>query len=1124
MLLSAACRQSGLPAPGSKTYTDLCSAFYLGLAGLQAGEDVRAKEYLTRATQIAPAEPASWADLGILQVRQQQFDAALSSVEQARAAAPSESRIEALLGLVETRRGKLPEASSHFKKAVELDPHNLRAVYSLATQSEDENTPQGQAKAQELLQDILKQQPTNAAVLLEDLRMAAKRGEADEARRAYASLQPLASNWPDAGRQQFQAVGQVLNGANNRQAAVQVQFLRNILLRVPTYRQDLDAIKTPATLVAEPFTRFLRLPSPSSEPAPPDMQTRFVQEKATFTPQGKASWIGDVSLDGNTLTVAWADETSLHLQSGATLRLPGNQKGAVGGSMIAFADFNYDFKTDVAIATPSGLKLYLQDTPTEFRDVTATVKLPASIVAGSYAGVWPFDFDLDGDLDLVLGMPNAEPLVLRNNGDGSFTPVRPFKQEVTGMTAFAAADLDGDGDPDAAVIDGAGKLHVLMNQRLGLFTPRAVPENVASDVRSVTSADINGDGILDLVLLQRSGSVVRLSQKPGGLDWESAELIRGADPANTLLVADLDNNGALDLLIGNRAYLNDGHSLSPIPTTLPGSASALGDQNGDGRLDVLALDSSGQPAQLLNRGSKNYAWQLIRTRAAHATGDQRINSFGIGGEMEIRSDLLAQKQIIESPLLHFGLGEHTSVQFARIVWPNGFIQAEFDLKANQSILAEQRIKGSCPMLFAWNGKGMQFLKDVGPWGSALGLNVNAQGKGIYGTREWFNVREDQLPAHEGFYDLRITAEYWETYYMDHYSLLAVDHPADSEVYTDERFALPSPTPNLITTTVTKPFVRATDDNGNDVTNVVRDLDSQFLDNFGRAQYQGLTRKHWVELELPPNVPTSELYLVGQGWIHDTDATIVKAQAQNSTAHPEQISIAVPDSSGCWKTVRANLGFPKGRVKTIILDISNVFQPNAPRRLRLQTNLELFWDKLAWGTKSPASDQIKVQHLDLAAADLNFRGFSLITKKDASSPELPQYDLVQESDGRWHDQEGYATRYGDVRPLLMNIDDRYVITSPGDELRMKFRALEKPAAGWRRDFILICDGWVKDGDYNSTFAGTVLPLPFHSMTDYVVPATTLEADHAYQMHPDDWRDYQTRYVSADHFSTALWKRE
>jgi hypothetical protein len=309
-----------------------------------------------------------------------------------------------------------------------------------------------------------------------------------------------------------------------------------------------------------------------------------------------------------------------------------------------------------------------------------------------------------------------------------------------------------------------------------------------------------------------------------------------------------------------------------------------------------------------------------------------------------------------------------------------------------------------------------------------------------------------------------------------------------------------------------------------VTRIVRDLDNSFLDTFGRGQYQGLTHDHWVELELPNDAPRNGLlYLVGQGWIHDTDATIVQAQAQNSLAHPHGMSIEVTDSTGKWVCVRDDLGFPKGRVKTVILDITGIFQPRAVRKLRLRTNLELYWDKLAWATGAPQTTPLRIQHLALKAAELRFRGFSLITKKDDSSPELPQYDRVEESDLRWHDQEGYATRYGEVRELLENIDDRYVITSPGDELRMKFAALAAPESGWKRDFILVCDGWVKDGDYNSTFGGTILPLPYHGMTDYVTSPKTLEDDFAYRLHPADWESYQTRYVSPSYFESALWNQ-
>ena len=1086
---------------------------------------MRAREYLTRATQIAPGEPASWADLGILQVRQQQFDAAFTSVDKARSLYPSGSRIEALLGLIESRRGKLPQAREHLKKAITLDRNNLKAIYSLAEETEREPNPENQAAAQDLLKQLLQLQPSNAAVILDDLRLSAKRGDSAEAAKALSALQPLAANWPDAARQQFATVQQDVTGGNLRAAAVQVQFLRNVLLRVPAYRTDLDRIKTPATLVAEPFTRFLKLPSPTSKAAPPDLSVHFDDKPLSPPATSKVSWLGVLVLDDQSApAVAWSDEKALHLATGAVLPLPRGTEAGITNNSVASADFNYDYKMDFAIATGSGLKIYQQKDPQHFEDITTQSKIPPAIANGSYTGAWAFDVDLDGDLDLILGVPQGDPVILRNNGDGTFTAINSFKG-IDGLLAFTAADLDGDGDPDVALVDRNGNLNIFLNQRLGSYQRLAVPANLATGIEVVSAADINGDGTLDLVLLKKDSSVERLSLKEGTLDWNSAVLLHASpSPSPRMFIADLDNNGALDIVANNQVFLqNRGHFTTLL--TLATAPQAISDLNSDGRLDIAALNAQGSPAELINQGSKNYHWQVIRTRAAHALGDQRMNSFGLGGDIEIRSDLLAQKQIIASPILHFGLGEHTSVQFARIAWPNGFIQAEFDLKPDQTLLAVQRIKGSCPMLFTWNGRSMQFQKDVGPWGSALGLNVNAQGKGIYGTREWFKIDGDQLAPHDGFYDLRITAEYWETYYMDHYSLLAIDHPADSEVYTDERFALPSPPPDLIATGVAKPFARATDDNRNDVSLIVRDLDQQFLDTFGRGQYQGLTRDHYVELELPASAPQSgPLYLIGQGWIHDTDATIVKAQAQNSKAHPHGLSIEVPDAMGHWITVRKDLGFPKGRLKTIVLPIEGIFRPGTPRKLRLRTNLELYWNRLSWATGLPAGEHIQVQHLSLAAANLRFRGFSLITEANPSSPELPHYDDIEESDLRWHNQEGYATRYGDVRELLQEVDDRYVITSPGDELRMKFAALTPPAMGWRRDFILICDGWVKDGDFNSTFAGTILPLPYHAMRDYVLPPTTLEADHAYRLHPNDWRTYHTRYVAPDFFNSALWDVE
>ena len=83
------------------------------------------------------------------------------------------------------------------------------------------------------------------------------------------------------------------------------------------------------------------------------------------------------------------------------------------------------------------------------------------------------------------------------------------------------------------------------------------------------------------------------------------------------------------------------------------------------------------------------------------------------------------------------------------------------------------------------------MKDAVPWGSAIGLRINSLGTARIGaTEEWYKIGHDQLAPHDGYYDLRITGELWETYYYDYLALMAVDHPAGTEIFTDERFAVP----------------------------------------------------------------------------------------------------------------------------------------------------------------------------------------------------------------------------------------------------------------------------------------------------------------------------------------------
>src|SRR5262249_9134897 len=197
--------------------------------------------------------------------------------------------------------------------------------------------------------------------------------------------------------------------------------------------------------------------------------------------------------------------------------------------------------------------------------------------------------------------------------------------------------------------------------------------------------------------------------------------------------------------------------------------------------------------------------------ATTAHGDARINSFGVGGEIQVRAGLLVQTQVITGPAVHFGLGDYDKADAARVVWPNGTNQGEFDLKANGQVVAGQRLKGSCPFLYAFDGTSVKFVTDA-IWRSPLGLRINAlDTAGAGQTEDWVKIRGDQLAARDGKYDLRVTAELWETHYWDHFSLMVVDHPKGTEVFVDERFTREPPRLAVHATGPLVPLAYARDD-------------------------------------------------------------------------------------------------------------------------------------------------------------------------------------------------------------------------------------------------------------------------------------------------------------------------
>ena len=1127
-----------LPAKNSKEYSDTVRAFFVGLAALQVGDDIRAESELTKATQLAPDEPASWANLGLLSLRQRNLDVAAERLEKARTLAPDNSKIQVLTAILESARGHATETLNALRKAIELDPKNLRAIYMLAEETERQGDEASTGEVQNLLNKILEIQPDNLAVQLEATRIAAKRNDAEALKNLVERIGARSNAWPPEVQQQLKTLQDAVAGGDTRAAATRIAFLKNVLVRVPEYRNSLAAVKTQPGEDAEPFTQFLRLENPVFQPAAPDEALTFNVEPIQDIQKGEWAWIGAISLDGEgTPVIAVANGHEVRLSTGASLPFPGGPQATLdnGVQVVLGVDFNYDFKTDLVLAGMGGVRLFKQEAPNKFTDVTAQAKLPPALANAAYWSAWAADIDADGDMDIVLGS-QGETVVLRNNGDGTFQELKPFEGS-TGLYYFIWADIDGDGDADAALLDNNGGLRVYENERGGQFRNRALPSNMGR-VNAMSVADINNDGKLDLLVFQEDRVIRRLSDKNDGQDWEMAEVARLQSEINMeaefrLFAADIDNNGSIDLVLSAAP-------LSPIPNPPPspskvfvwlsdqnanfklldvkasGFIQSVNDVNGDGRLDLISLSGS-----FINHGSKNYHWQQIRPRAAQATGDQRINSFGIGGEMEIRSGLLVQKQLITGPLVHFGLGEQQSADVVRVVWPNGSVRAEFDLKADQTVVTEQRLKGSCPFLFAYDGHQMKFVKDAVPWGSAIGLRINTLGTArVEATEEWYKIRGDELKAHDGYYDLRFTAELWETYYYDQLALMTVDHPAGTDIFVDERFVIPPA--KLAITTVQTPhkIARAVDDNGEDVTSIVSELDEKYLDTFGRGDYQGVTRDHYVEVDLGDDAPTSgPLYLIAQGWMHPTDSSINVAISQGQKYKAKPLSLEVPDGKGGWVVAQPNLGFPAGRKKICIFDLTNVFRPNTPHKLRLRTNLEIFWDKLEWAAGAPDA-QLKTTKLDPFVADLHYRGYSVINKPDQSSPEAPDYNRLASSKQIWRDLVGYYTRFGDVRELLKMADDRYIIMNAGDEMSLRFAEQPAPPAGYLRDYIIMGDGWIKDGDYNSTFSKTVEPLPYHAKQEYTTSPARLEDEWVYQQHPEDWQTYHTRYITPEIFQNGL----
>jgi Tfp pilus assembly protein PilF len=671
-------------------------------------------------------------------------------------------------------------------------------------------------------------------------------------------------------------------------------------------------------------------------------------------------------------------------------------------------------------------------------------------------------------------------------------------EQLTGVTFIAAGDFDNDGFSDLCILTDSGP--VLYRNNHGHFEKFDANLPQRKFVRAVW-IDYDHDYDLDLILVGDEPALMRNQGKAGFEDRTAdfpfakghplvAEKLRVSPDSKAfdLAVSYSDHEAVLyrDQLGGRYTALEGGVSVADLPIV-------EGDFRNAGRLDQAILQD-GKLHIRFNRTVPYPRWigvRLTGVKNLKLAEDARVEVKAGGGYWYTTYQGF--------PIL-FPVGAEQKVDVVRITWPNGLIQNETNQVTNKTYNYEeaQRLSGSCPMIWTRNGDEFQFITDVlgvAPLGAS-------DGEGSY-----FPVDHDEyvtIPSHalklvDNKYEIRITEELSEVSYLDQVQLLTLDHPSNKEVFTNEKFKGP-PYPEFRLYEVPRRIYPTTarDDQGNDVRPRILARDQKYPDQFPRTEL-GVAKLHTLELNF--DTQATDAVLLANGWVDWPDGSTFRAASQESKGGLIMPYLQMQDASGKWVTVNEDMGMPAGKPKTIAVPLHFI---SKSRKLRIVTDLCVYWDEI-FLSETAAPAEVHQQQVALLSADLHFRGFSeSVIDPLRKQPDTFLYNHV-EITSFWNPTPGLYTRYGDVRELAENVDDRLIIMGSGDELRLLFDASPLPPlpSGWTRDFLLKVDGWAKDRDPNTAFSQSVEPLPFHSMSRYPYPATehfpTDEAHQKYRQH-------------------------
>jgi Tfp pilus assembly protein PilF len=800
----------------------------------------------------------------------------------------------------------------------------------------------------------------------------------------------------------------------------------------------------------------------------------------------------------------------------AKLALHGSGLGCAAG------DFDNDGHTDLVVCLSDGIHLLRNKGDATFEDVTQAVGIRRE---PGCVGATLVDYDHDGDLDLYITMSPtaggssggvARNQLWRNNGNSTFTDVSEetaLNFDATGA-GLVTTDFNNDRAIDFVFAGGSAGASIFLNPREGKFTPLAAidfkKESLPPAV-GVVALDFDKDGWMDLAFTHAGAPGISLWRNVEGKRLERVALPDlGWRHGWGLSAIDYDNDGWIDLVavgesasgggeirllrnLGTNGWADatkDTH-LDAVKLTQP-RAEAIADIDGNGSADLLVTQAGGEPVLLRNEGATQHNWMRIDLKALND------NKSGFGTKVELYAGPLYQKwESVGSsgylgqnaPSILAGLGSEKNAEVVRLLWPSGVPQDEINLAAKKelSIGELDRRGSSCPVLFAWNGREYEFIADmIGP--GVVGHWIAPGQRDVPDPDEYLKVNARSVHAlANGLLSFRFMEPMEETVYLDQVRLVAVDHPSTYEVYPNERFVSAPPFPEfrVIPSRDAHAPVGAWDDRGNDVLPLIARHDRKYVTGFDELPFLGFAKLHYVELDLGAWDPAKPLRLILDGYTDYFTATSMYAADQAGIKVIAPYVEALDASTGKWTRVIEDMGFPAGLARTMTTELTGKL-PAGTRRIRIVNNLKIYWDAIRVD-QTPDQKDVRVSEVPLAYAALDFLGYPREIRLTPASDTI--YSYKQRSmTGPYAHAAGNYTRYGDVHDLLGKSDDRFVVFSSGEGVKLDFdpRKLPPLPAGWIRDYFFYADGFEKDMDFYAAHAFTVEPLPRHTLLPYPYP--------------------------------------